>query len=96
MVKYAAVISHSGGITADVLFFLIFWEDDIMAVLRKATADKQLCVACGACVKKCPKKAIEIISGCFAEVNHDLCVGCGICAKTCPCGCISVGDKNEK
>lgn len=57
---------------------------------RKANADKNICVACGACVKICPKKAIEIINGCYAKVQDEKCVGCGMCAKTCPAGCISV------
>ena len=57
---------------------------------KKAVADKGICVACGVCQKMCPKKAIEIIKGCYAKVSNDKCVGCGICAKNCPAGCIEV------
>ena len=55
---------------------------------KKAIADKTICVACGVCQKVCPKQAIIIIKGCYAEVNREKCVGCGICAKNCPAGCM--------
>lgn len=66
---------------------------------RYAVVDKKVCVSCGACVKVCPKNAIEIFRGCYAAINIDKCVGCGICAKTCPAGCITLqerGEQNEK
>ena len=57
---------------------------------RKADVDKKVCVACGVCVKACPKQAIYIHKGCYAVVKAELCVGCGICGKNCPAGCIEV------
>ena len=54
-----------------------------------AVPDQNICVACGACAKVCPREAIRIHKGCFAVVN-EACVGCGICAKTCPAGCIEL------
>ena len=57
---------------------------------KKASVDKNVCVACGVCKKACSKQAIEIIKGCYAKVSNDKCVGCGICAKNCPAGCIEV------
>lgn len=54
-----------------------------------AMPDRKICVACGACVKVCPKTAITIHKGCFA-IAGEKCVGCGICAKTCPAGCIEM------
>ena len=45
---------------------------------RKADVDKKVCVACGVCVKACPKQAIYIHKGCYAVVKEELCVGCGI------------------
>ena len=53
---------------------------------RKADVDKKVCVACGVCVKACPKQAIYIHKGCYAVVQAELCVGCGICGKNCPAG----------
>ena len=57
-----------------------------------AIVDRSVCVACGACVKSCPKGAISIHRGCYAVVSEQ-CVGCGLCGKTCPAGCISVQEK---
>ena len=59
---------------------------------KKASVDKNVCVACGVCQKACPKQAIEIIKGCYAKVNEEKCIGCGICAKSCPAGCIVVSE----
>ena len=67
-----------------------FLEDISMA--KKALVNKNVCVACGVCAKACPKKAIEILKGCYARVWEDKCVGCGICAKNCPAGCITVNE----
>lgn len=62
--------------------------------MRKiAVLDKQVCVACGVCVKTCPKDAISIYRGCYAMVNGDRCVGCGLCTKSCPAGCIVVKER---
>lgn len=44
----------------------------------KAQSEQDRCVACGVCVKVCPKDAVSIYRGCYAVVNEDLCIGCGI------------------
>ena len=46
---------------------------------RKAVVSIRECVACGCCVKVCPRNAITIPKGIYADVNRDLCVGCGMC-----------------
>lgn len=60
-----------------------------------AVADKKVCVACGVCLKTCPKEAITIFRGCYAVVDDAKCVGCGLCAKACPAGCIAVAERGE-
>lgn len=55
---------------------------------KVAVVDRKLCVACGACVKACPKGAIFVWKGSYAVVEESKCVGCGLCAKTCPAGCV--------
>ncbi len=70
-----------------------------------AVADKQKCIACGACVANCPKKIIELIprraAVYIACSNHGKgkevtelcargCIGCGLCAKNCPAGAIAM------
>ena len=57
---------------------------------RKAIVNTRACVACGCCMKVCPKNAIAIPKGICAEINHNLCVGCGKCAKECPASIITV------
>lgn len=60
-----------------------------------AIVDRNVCVACGACAKACPKGAIHIFKGCYARVDEAKCVGCGLCGRTCPAGCIAVTERSE-
>lgn len=60
---------------------------------KLAIPDQKICVACGVCLKTCPKEAISIYKGCFAQVDETRCVGCGLCAKACPAGCIAVMER---
>ena len=62
---------------------------------KLAVVDKKICVACGVCLKACPKGAISICRGCFAQIEESKCVGCGLCAKACPAGCITVAERSE-
>ena len=57
---------------------------------RKAVVSIRECVACGCCIKVCPKNAIAVPRGIYAEINEDLCVGCGKCAKECPASAITL------
>jgi ferredoxin len=61
---------------------------------RLAKITKDLCVACGCCVKVCPKEAISIYQGKYAQVNESKCIGCGLCAKECPASIITI-EKRE-
>lgn len=58
--------------------------------MRKANINRNQCVSCGCCVKVCPKDAIKIVNGVYAEVNTKRCVGCGICKKACPASIIEI------
>ena len=57
---------------------------------KKAAVSIRECVACGCCIKVCPKNAIAVPRGIYAEINEDLCVGCGKCAKECPASAITL------
>lgn len=57
---------------------------------KKASVEERLCVACGCCVKVCPKQAIEIWKGITARINAEKCIGCGKCVKECPASVISL------
>ncbi len=64
------------------------------AFFKSLQTDRRLlihdwCIGCGACVKKCPQNALEIIEG-MAHVRHSNCVLCGYCAAVCPEFCIKV------
>ena len=56
----------------------------------KAINEQNRCVACGVCVKVCPKDAISIYKGCYAQIDEEKCIGCGSCVKSCHNGAISV------
>lgn len=55
---------------------------------KKAKIYARDCVACGCCVKMCPRRAICIHHGIAAKINEDKCIGCGICVKECPASVI--------
>ncbi len=57
---------------------------------RLAVVNQTECVACGVCMKGCPRKAISLPKGIFAAVDFSRCVGCGACARLCPAGVIEM------
>ena len=62
---------------------------------KLAVPDKTICVACGVCLKACPRGAISVYRGCHAQVEAEKCVGCGLCARVCPAGCITLKERSE-
>ena len=44
--------------------------------------NKDKCVGCTNCIKRCPTGAIRVRDG-KARINHDLCVDCGECVRIC-------------
>lgn len=59
-----------------------------------AVVDRGVCVACGVCMKTCPRGAVTVWRGCYALVDEKKCVGCGLCAKACPAGCIGIRERS--
>ncbi len=57
---------------------------------RKANVSIRECVACGCCMKVCPRNAISISNGIHAKIDEALCVGCGNCVRECPASIISL------
>lgn len=51
------------------------------------------CVACGCCVKVCPRSAICIDAGVSARVDGEKCVGCGKCAGICSADVITITER---
>lgn len=60
---------------------------------RLAEVQKDICAACGSCVKVCPRNAISIYKGIYALVDESKCIGCSICAKECPASIITIKSK---
>ena len=58
-----------------------------------AQVDRDFCVACGSCVKVCPREAIFVWRGVTAAVEALRCVGCGKCARECPAGAITLEER---
>lgn len=55
---------------------------------NKPIINRDICVSCGICVKKCPVNAISIIDG-AAKIDEDICIGCAACIGSCPVNAIS-------
>lgn len=56
--------------------------------IKKAMVLEKECVACGCCVKVCPRGAIHIEKGTHAIIDSEKCVGCGLCGRECPASVI--------
>lgn len=64
-----------------------------MITSRKMARIGKECVACGCCVRVCPKEAIQIAWGISACVDQEKCVGCGKCARVCPAAVINIVER---
>ncbi len=73
--------------------------DAIHIVDGIAVVDKEKCVACGACIKACPKNLIELVpyakkvrvtcnsldpAAVAMKACDTACIGCGKCSRACP------------
>ncbi|MDO4870238.1 MAG: aldo/keto reductase [Bacillota bacterium] len=58
------------------------YQPDVTA--KKIHIDQGDCEGCGACVKRCPNKAIYFNENGLADINYDICLTCGYCAPVCP------------
>ncbi|MDR3271258.1 MAG: 4Fe-4S binding protein [Peptococcaceae bacterium] len=63
-----------------------------MKTLKKIAVIHKECVACGSCLKGCPRNAVAIYKGSIAVVDGAKCVGCGKCAQACPANSITLAE----
>ncbi len=56
-------------------------------------ADTNLCIACGACVERCPFGALTLEE--TIQVDALRCVGCGVCIPVCPVGALALERRPE-
>jgi len=52
--------------------------------------DPSLCIVCGACVERCPAKAMDIKDGALI-IDYDTCLSCGVCNRVCPKHAVKAG-----
>ena len=64
-----------------------------MIKIKKLAVVGKECVACGSCVKVCPRNAMHIAFGYSAKVDSEKCIGCGKCVKICPAAVISLCER---
>lgn len=57
--------------------------------------DQDLCVACEACMERCPSEALTLGDSNVPTVNLDRCFGCAACATGCPEGAIAMNAKPD-
>ncbi|MDR2355046.1 MAG: aldo/keto reductase [Clostridiales Family XIII bacterium] len=51
---------------------------------KRIRVDQGDCEGCGACVERCPNRAMYFNDRGLADVNDTLCLRCGYCAPVCP------------
>jgi aryl-alcohol dehydrogenase-like predicted oxidoreductase/ferredoxin len=51
---------------------------------KKNHVDQGDCEGCGACIGRCPNRALHFNSNALADVDYALCLRCGYCAPVCP------------
>lgn len=54
-----------------------------MAYFHSVTLDKELCMGCTNCIKRCPTEAIRVREG-KAKIIDERCIDCGECIRICP------------
>jgi dissimilatory sulfite reductase (desulfoviridin) alpha/beta subunit len=54
--------------------------------------EAEACVKCGACVRRCPAKAMAIEDA-KLTINYSKCLACGVCIKLCPKKALQTGRK---
>ena len=50
---------------------------------HSVTLDRDRCVGCTNCIKRCPTQAIRVRGG-KAQIISERCIDCGECIRVCP------------
>ena len=56
----------------------------------RAVVDPEECISCGACIERCPVKAMLRMKMARRKVERAKCIGCGVCVIGCPTDAIEL------
>ena len=59
------------------------WGVDVSEFVHSVTLDKDKCLGCTNCIKRCPTSAIRVQQG-KAKILSERCIDCGECIRVCP------------
>jgi Na+-translocating ferredoxin:NAD+ oxidoreductase RNF subunit RnfB len=62
----------------------------------RAVIDPDECIACGACIERCPVDAIAEDENGKAKMERAKCIGCGVCVIGCPTEAIVMESVSEE
>ncbi|MGM0675640.1 MAG: ATP-binding protein [Spirochaetota bacterium] len=71
---------------------------DAIPTTHRAVVDSGACIACGACVRRCPMDAVELdkdAAQTAAQVMEERCIGCGVCVTRCPTDAIYLARRDD-
>jgi len=66
----------------------------LFATNYHAEVDRQSCIGCGTCAKRCQMEA-PVLADKKSSINLDRCIGCGLCVPTCPSKAIKLVRKEK-
>jgi len=56
---------------------------DKQKIYHSVKLEKDKCVGCTTCLKRCPMECIRVRNG-KASILYELCIDCGVCVRICP------------
>lgn len=86
--RYASISVVSTAILLGVAQSLVYAVGCKLGLSWRMQVDKQKCVGCGICAKKCPMEAATVTEK-KADISCHNCIVCGVCAHSCPMQAIS-------
>ncbi len=67
----------------------------LMQAAYRVEVDGGSCIACGACIRRCPMNALKM-NGNKLEAAPERCIGCGLCLSSCPVHALGLEARGKK